>query len=142
MRIVTAAVIRDGTRVLLARRGPGETLAGMWEFPGGKVEEGETLQICLARELHEELGLKVRVGDVIAESVYEYAHGCIKLVALDVTITGGELTLLVHDKTAWVGVGQLESFALAPADIPIAAQVKSHVLGNLTTPVRNPVVNP
>lgn len=120
MRTVTAAIIREGTRVLLARRGPGEKLAGLWEFPGGKVEDGETLEACLTRELLEELGIRVRVGAIVTESVYEYAHGAIRLIALEAMLLEGTLTLSVHDQAAWVEVASLRQFALAPADLPIA----------------------
>ena len=68
MKIVTAAIVQDNGRYLIARRRLGEKLAGMWEFPGGKVEFGESLPECLKRELMEELGVKADVGEVLAES--------------------------------------------------------------------------
>ena len=86
MKAVTAAIIQSGDSFLIARRAPGEKLAGFWEFPGGKVEPNETLQECLERELKEELGLTVRAGDVITESAYHYEHGSINLVAISASI--------------------------------------------------------
>jgi len=62
MITVTAAIIRKGDTVLLTRRKQGQRMAGYWEFPGGKLEEGETLQACLEREILEELGWKIQVG--------------------------------------------------------------------------------
>jgi 8-oxo-dGTP diphosphatase len=124
MKTVTAAIIWDGGRVLLTRRGPGEKLSGLWEFPGGKVEPAETLEQCLTRELREELGIEVCVGCVMAESVYTYDHGAIRLVAMEVRILKGQLTLSVHDQAEWVPPHALEQFALAPADVPIAREVK------------------
>jgi len=124
MKIVTAAIIWDAGRVLLTRRGPGEKLSGLWEFPGGKVEPNETLEECLTRELLEELGLEVSVGSVVAESVYSYDHGAIRLVALEATIIKGQLTLTVHDRVEWVLPHALEQYALAPADVPIAYALK------------------
>lgn len=123
MKTVTAAIIYDTGRVLLTRRGPKEKLAGLWEFPGGKVEPEETLEQCLTRELREELGLEVSVGDVVAESVYTYAHGAIRLVAMEAKILRGQLTLTVHDQAEWVLPNMLEQFSLAPADVPIASAV-------------------
>ncbi len=120
MKMVTAAIIRRGATVLLARRQPGQKLAGYWEFPGGKVEEGESLDACLQREIAEELGVQVEVGEVVATSDYIYAHGAIRLVAMATTILCGELRPTVHDQLAWVPVGQLLRYRLAPADIPIA----------------------
>ena len=120
MKIVTAAIIVDDGRVMITRRREGEKLAGAWEFPGGKVEPGETLQDCLVRELREELGVITEVGQVLAESEYHYEHGSIQLVALDTHIISGEITLTVHDKIEWVRPDDLLNFSLAPADISIA----------------------
>lgn len=120
MKRVTAAIIRRGATVLLARRQPGQKLAGYWEFPGGKVEEGESLVACLQREIVEELGVQVEIGAVVATSDYVYAHGAIRLVAMETTILGGEPHPTVHDQLIWVPVGQLLHYRLAPADIPIA----------------------
>ncbi len=92
----------------------------MWEFPGGKVEPGETLQQCLERELKEELGLTCQVDEEILRSEYVYEHGSFNLVALKTTIRSGDITLSVHDKFDWVPIKDLLSYHLAPADVPIA----------------------
>lgn len=120
MTIVTAAVLRQGESILLARRKPGQKQAGCWEFPGGKVEEGETLQTCLEREIGEEMGLMIRAGEVVATSDYHYEHGTIHLVALAAEIVSGVLRPSVHDQVQWVPVASLLQYQLAPADIPIA----------------------
>ncbi len=130
METVTAAVIVQGGRVLIARRRPGEKLAGMWVFPGGKVERGETLEDCLARELREELGLIVSVGPVLAESIYHYEHGSIRLVAMQTVVRDGTINLSVHDRAEWVYLRDLTSFSLAPADIPIADRLKETFKGD------------
>ncbi len=120
MTIVSAAVIIANGRILLTRRKAGENLAGCWEFPGGKMEEGETLQSCLERELREELGLLTRVGEILAESEHVNERGSFKLIALKTEIIGGQLKLTVHDRAEWVSPGDLKKYPLAPADIPIA----------------------
>ena len=120
MNTVTAAIIRDGEKILVVRRGPGEKLAGFWEFPGGKVEQSETLQECLERELFEELNIATKVSDIVAVSDYNYENGFIKLVALNAEILHGELTLSVHDTMTWLTAGEILNLKLAPADIPIA----------------------
>ena len=120
MKVVTAAIIQDQGRFLVARRGPGEKLAGLWEFPGGKVEPGETLQESLTREIKEELGVDALVGMVLAESQYKYAHGEILLVGLQTEIKSKDFKLSVHDKTEWLFPAQILALELAPADIPIA----------------------
>jgi 8-oxo-dGTP diphosphatase len=120
MKLVTAAIIRDGENILVVRRGPGEKLAGFWEFPGGKVEHPETLQECLERELFEELDIATKVTDVVAVSDYKYETGAIKLVALKAEILHGEISLSVHDKLRWLPAREILDLKLAPADIPIA----------------------
>jgi 8-oxo-dGTP diphosphatase len=124
MKVVTAAIIQAGGSFLIARRAPGEKLAGFWEFPGGKVEPNETHQDCLERELQEELGLTIRAGDVITESVYHYEHGSINLVAISASIVEGEIRLSVHDEVEWLSIDKIIGLNLAPADIPIAQQLK------------------
>lgn len=120
IKIVTAAIIwRDG-KVLLTRRRKNESLGGYWEFPGGKVEPGETAATCLHRELIEELGIETHVGPLLAGSEYTYDHGRIRLLAFETEIVSGEIKLIVHDQAAWVKVDELNKYDLSPADIPIA----------------------
>ena len=120
MKLVTAAVIRVGENILVVRRAPGEKLAGFWEFPGGKVEQSETLQDCLERELFEELNIATKVSGIVAVSDYNYENGSIKLIALEAEILHGELTLSVHDQLQWLPPIEILGLKLAPADIPIA----------------------
>ena len=120
MKLVTAAIVRDGDTVMVVRRGPGEKLAGHWEFPGGKVEASETLQECLEREMFEELDVVTKVSEVVAVSDYRYDNGEIKLVALKTEIISGEIKLTVHDKIKRLRPTEILELKLAPADIPIA----------------------
>lgn len=119
MKVVTAAIIEQSGRYLLARRAPGQSLEGFWEFPGGKVEAGESPEQCLARELHEELELTVEVGTFFSESIYEYERGAIRLVAYFVKILAGVPTLSVHDQIDWFSKDEAVELNLAPADLPI-----------------------
>lgn len=123
MKLVTAAIIYQDGKVLLTRRGPGEKLAGFWEFPGGKIENGETYQECLTREIKEELNLQIEVGEVLTTSTYKYEHGEIHLIALEAWILSGSIELTVHDKYEWVAPTDLVFYKLAPADIPIVEQL-------------------
>ncbi|OPX86151.1 MAG: CTP pyrophosphohydrolase [Pelotomaculum sp. PtaB.Bin104] len=120
MKDVTAAIIFKDERVLIARRAPGEKHAGGWEFPGGKIEALETPQECLQRELLEELGIETKVNNFIAESIFEYPKGVIRLLAYQVDLVSEDICLSVHDAYRWVGVRDLLSYDLLPADIPIA----------------------
>jgi mutator protein MutT len=122
---VTAAILQRGTTVLLTRRAEGEKLAGSWEFPGGKVHEGESPEACLARELQEELSLCCSVGRKVAESEYCYEHGTFTILAYEAQIRSGTLKLAVHDRAEWVEVAALLRHNLVPADIPIAEVLQS-----------------
>ena len=117
---VAAAIIVEEGKVLLTRRAPGERLAGMWEFPGGKLEAGESAEECLRRELHEELSIHASTHGVLVRSVYAYDDGAIELIAVATVIESGELRLTVHDRAEWVPLDALLEYDLAPADIPIA----------------------
>jgi mutator protein MutT len=120
---VTAGVIHDADgKVLLTQRGHG-ALAGKWEFPGGKVEAGETLEACLAREIREELDLAI--GDIrpLAASVYHYDDFAVRLFGLSARATGNHVELREHANGVWVWPSELTSYDLSPADLPVAAAV-------------------
>jgi len=123
MQDVTAAVIFSGEKVLITRRAAGEKHAGWWEFPGGKIEEFESPESCLQRELMEELGIETSIGERLAVSIFEYATGTIRLLAYRTEIISGELCLSVHDDYQWVNVLDLEQYELLPADKPIAERL-------------------
>lgn len=74
MKIVSAGIIYKGDEVLIAQRSMTSSVGGKWEFPGGKLEENETIEECLARELFEELNISVKIRGVIGETAYKYAH--------------------------------------------------------------------
>ncbi|RJR27809.1 MAG: (deoxy)nucleoside triphosphate pyrophosphohydrolase [Candidatus Latescibacterota bacterium] len=120
MKIVTAAIIVSDGKVLIARRRRGDSMEGLWEFPGGSLEPGETLQACLERELFEELGVDAVAGDVVAESSHCDEHGALRLVALRAEIVSGEPSPAAHDEIAWVDPRDLAGYRLSPADVPIA----------------------
>ena len=123
MKIVTAAIIKKDRSILLTRRKSGEKLEGFWEFPGGKLEDGESPQECLERELFEELGVASKAGDIFAESIFHYDHVTIKLLGIETKLIGRKLTLNVHDKAKWIPIKNLLEYRLAPADIPIAKKI-------------------
>lgn len=126
MKVVTAAILRNSSKeILLCRRAPGQKNAGFWEFPGGKLNEGETLIQCIERELWEELGIGVIAGAVLGESIYQYAHGTIRLIAMECEWKEGELELRVHDKLKWVLPENLLDYDLSPADILLARQLSA-----------------
>lgn len=116
---VTAAILRRGGRVLVAqRRGP-EWLAGKWEFPGGKIEAGESGEACLARELREELGIEVEVGRLLGVFEHSYPQLRVALHAYGATLLEGEPVAHDHSAVRWVEPGELRDIDWAPADVPI-----------------------
>jgi 8-oxo-dGTP diphosphatase len=123
MQAVTAAILIQGGKVFIGQRKAGKRHASLWEFPGGKVEQGETPQECLAREMREEFGVQVVVGASFGESVYHYDHGSIRLLAYLVDWTGGEMTPVDHQDCRWVPFTDLERYDFVPADIPFVQQL-------------------
>lgn len=118
---VAAAVIEKDGRVLLTRRGPGLDSAGRWEFPGGKLEPGESAAAALRREIEEELGLHIRVGERLCIVRQRPSGPRIELLAYRAELVGGELRLTDHDAARWVRPQDLASFALTEPDRPVAA---------------------
>ncbi len=118
---VTAGILWRAGEVLLARRTRPSWLAGKWEFPGGKIEPGESPETCLARELAEELGIQVEVGRHLMSTVHAYPQLTLELVVHEVLLVSGEPTPHDHDRLAWVRPEQLQRYDLASADLPVAA---------------------
>ncbi|NTZ42136.1 (deoxy)nucleoside triphosphate pyrophosphohydrolase [Altererythrobacter sp. SALINAS58] len=123
MRKVAAAIAMRGGKVLVTRRAAGQKLAGYWEFPGGKLEPGETVETCIVRELQEELGVRSTAGEVLTVSEYIYPGGAISLIAIEVLLEDADFQLTVHDDHVWIALEELLSIDLAPADIPIAKEL-------------------
>ncbi len=122
---VVAAVFRQDDLVLVARRAQGQHLEYKWEFPGGKIEENETPEECLRRELKEELGVIVEGGRLVAESTFTYPDKGIRLLAYQVELISGNFSLNVHDRIDWVEIKRLNTIDLAGADIPISLILQS-----------------
>ncbi|MEI2652890.1 MAG: (deoxy)nucleoside triphosphate pyrophosphohydrolase [Nocardioides sp.] len=114
--VVGAVIVRAGL-VLCAQRGPGSQ-AGLWEFPGGKVEPGETPQDALVRELAEELGCSVSVGERVTTTTHEYAAVVVELTTYWCRLVGGEPTAHEHQALAWLSADELLGLDWAPADLP------------------------
>ena len=127
MKLVTAAIIIKDKKVLVARRSKDDKLAGKWEFPGGKIEPGESPEECLKRELKEELGVDAVVGVFFDESIYNYDHGVIKLLAYFVSIGNEVICCNVHDEVRWEPVEKLCRLDLAPADIPLVKKLTDFI---------------
>jgi 8-oxo-dGTP diphosphatase len=121
---VTAAIMVRDNHVFAARRIPGAHMAGFWEFPGGKIEAGETPEACLSRELHEEFGITTIVGDFFGESLFDYGTKIIRLMAYRVEHVAGDFKLLAHDELRWLSLDELDQVKWAPADVTLVDQLK------------------
>jgi len=113
---VTAAVIEENGKVLIGRRKPGRHMGGKWELPGGKIEPGETPQESLARELLEELAIKVRVGEFLCNAFYDGDGVSLELLVYRVERLEGEPALIEHQELCWVRPEELSVFDLADSD--------------------------
>ncbi len=120
---VTAAILIKDDKIIIAKRKADDYLAEKWEFPGGKIENNETPEQCLKRELKEEFDIDVTVGEHLGSSIYHYDHISIELLAYRTHWEGGNINLKEHDEYLWVPFYRLQVFDLAPADIPIAEKV-------------------
>ncbi|HUU37491.1 MAG TPA: NUDIX domain-containing protein [Candidatus Desulfaltia sp.] len=121
LKVVTAAVIQDDSgRILIAQRKHGQQLGSKWEFPGGKVQAGETLEECLEREILEEMGIKIKVTGRALMVDHKYPTFDIRLCAMKAEIVSGDLSLNEHEEITWVEPKDLQGIDLAPADHHIA----------------------
>ena len=121
---VVAALIRDGDRFLICQR-PAHKARGMqWEFPGGKVEPGESPEEALIRECREELGVTLRVNGLYAELVHDYPELTIHLMLLEAVVAEGTPTLLEHHALRWILPEETEQFAFCPADQEFVKKIR------------------
>ncbi len=131
---VAAAVLenREG-RILIARRKAETFLGGYWEFPGGKIEPGESPAECAARELHEEMQVRIEAGDVIAETVYDYGSKVVHLIAVRAILLDGHFKLHDHDEIRWVTFYEMDDYLFAPADEEILNKIRESYLSTEST---------
>jgi 8-oxo-dGTP diphosphatase len=123
MITVTAGILFKDTRVFIARRKAGGRLPGQWEFPGGKVEAGETPEQGLKRELQEELEIDAVVGDRLGESIHCYDFGTVRVLFFRVYWNGEEISSKDHDEYGWVPLDELKCYDFVPADRPIVKRL-------------------
>lgn len=122
--IVAAAVIRRSGKFLITRRPLNGLLGGMWEFPGGKVEQGEALQACLMREILEELGVRIEVGEPFGLYRHAYTHFRITLHAFLCRLLDGEPQALEVSDLCWAAPAGLEDFPMGKIDRQIACRIQ------------------
>jgi 8-oxo-dGTP diphosphatase len=119
LRVVAAAILDAADRVLIAQRPEGKHMAGWWEFPGGKVAQGETDRDALERELREELGIEARAQRPLTTMTHEYPDRVVELVLWQASITRGEPRGLDGQQLKWVACQSLGEERLLHADLPL-----------------------
>ena len=119
-KLVVAALIRDGRRVLMSRRRADQPMPLLWEFPGGKIEPGESPQDALVREVREELGCELTVGGIHDVVFHAYPDFDLYMLVYAGTIAAGVPRAVEVAEIAWVDVRDLPALELLPADYPLA----------------------
>ncbi|MBI5776947.1 MAG: 8-oxo-dGTP diphosphatase MutT [Nitrospirae bacterium] len=124
VQVAAGLIVREG-HYLIARRKAGTHLGGLWEFPGGKREEGESLEACLRRELREELGIDVTAPVQFRVIRHEYREKTVELHFFRCAIGGGEVKSLECEEFRWVAPEDLSSYEFPPADRPLIEALQS-----------------
>ena len=129
IRVVAGAVTRSG-KLLIAQRSSSMSAPLLWELPGGKVEEQETEQQALKRELHEELSIDVDVQSYLMESTIMHKDRCIHMRVYACSIRDGEPIALEHARLQWIDAHEIHHFSWAPADVPLLDSLFLWLKGN------------
>ena len=122
---VAVAIIGSGGKYLIGKRPRGKAFGGLWEFPGGKRNEGETFEQCLRREIENEEfpGMKIEIKEFFGKNVYEKEHPIIHLFAYLAEYISGELNHVAHDEIKWVSPSEFHNYEFAPADMPFVTKL-------------------
>ena len=125
LRVVCGVITNFSGEYLLCQRPEGKSQAGLWEFPGGKIDEGESAQQALVRELQEELGCTVTVGEGLSPVVHHYEKFSIELIPFYCSVSVGRPMALEHQAMEWVPLEGFGEYTLAPADEWIVESLRS-----------------
>ncbi|UBH12625.1 (deoxy)nucleoside triphosphate pyrophosphohydrolase [Macrococcus armenti] len=124
IKVVGAVIVKDG-KILCAQRNENTSLPLMWEFPGGKIEENESPEDALKRELMEEMQSEISVGDKIVTTVYEYEFATIELTTFYAEMLNDQIVLEEHADMKWLSPNELGTIEWAPADVEAVEKIKN-----------------
>jgi len=134
--VVGAVIQNEAGEVLCARRAPGSARGGLWEFPGGKIEPGERPEEALRREIREELGCEIAVGELVAEATHRYPEIEVRLLTFRARLVAGRPVSREHAELRWVPLARLKELEWAPADLPTVARLQAEAVAG------DPAVSP
>lgn len=124
---VTAGIIHHDGKILIAERRKDKSLGGLWEFPGGKIEQGETCEQTLKREIKEEFDISVEVGDYITEILHEYPDFWLKMYVYDAKWNGnGEIHICDHEQYKFVTPAEFKNYEFPAADVDLLEFLQTH----------------
>ena len=123
---VVAALIWEGNRFLICQRPAHKARGLLWEFVGGKVEEGETKEQALIRECHEELAVTLSVGEIFMDVLHEYPDLTVHLTLFHATIAQGVVQRLEHNDIQWITPEEIPNYEFCPADVEILRAIQRH----------------
>lgn len=126
INVVAAVIHNEQNEILCALRSPVMALPNLWEFPGGKIEEGESHETALIREIQEELNIEIEVGENVEDTYFEYENFTIKLTSYFASVKSGEMKATEHAEIKWVPIHKLLNLEWAPADIPAVKKILSN----------------
>ena len=129
---VACAIIEQNGTALAAQRSAAMSLPLKWEFPGGKIESGETAEECLIRELREELGISVFIGSALTPATHSYPDFTVTLYPYTCRLTGGTVTMYEHHALKWVEPQQMPELDWAAADLPVIREYMNITAENAT----------